>query len=321
MSTDGTNTDTAATGASGDAAAAAAATQQNDGTKPEAKGPAAGDAAKDPFAELGLDPETREWVTKREVKDAKSAIELARNQDKMIGDQAKKLGESIRIPGKDATPEEVQAYKTKMGIGQSDDDYLGVFEAPKELPETLPYDGERDKAFAAKANELGISVKAAKELRSWFIGETVADHNGAKQAEQNRIVETGKSETAKLVKLWGPLDGQTAKTNLAAADKVMTEVGGEKVVQAFERVGLVKTVNGDRIVQDADVAVMFSKLGMAIYTEDAILKGDAALLNNPFSESSLNMTEGMRLYKQDRQLALNYIAAAGKTPADFGLKA
>src|SRR5882672_913195 len=58
------------------------------------------DAGKvNPLLELvGDDADTRDWLTKQteRAKDVPSLAKLAREQDKMIGEQAKKLGDAIR---------------------------------------------------------------------------------------------------------------------------------------------------------------------------------------------------------------------------------
>jgi hypothetical protein len=66
---------------------------------------------------------------------------------------------------------------------------------------------------------------------------------------------------------------------------------------------------------------MFAKAGQAIFAEDNILKGKADQLNNPFSDGEhFNMTAQSVMIKSDRDRAISLIYAAGKKPADFGLR-
>lgn len=300
------------------AAAAAAAAGNPDAGKPvtqgadkgaeAAKSPAAAGADADPFADL--DTDTRDWLSKREVKDAKAAAKLAHEQSKL-------LGNAIRIPGKDAKPEEIAAYEEKLGVPPTADGY--ELKVPKDLPENLPYDAERANAFKAKAKELKLSKAQAAELHDWAVGNGVADQKAVIEAENARKIETAKGETQKLIKLWGPLDGETAKANLAFADRALRDIGGDDAIAEFKRVGLIGEAGG--VVMSAPIATMLAKAGAAIYKEDEVLKGRPDRLNNPFADGeSFNLTAAMKMIKEDEHTAKSFIAAAGKKPADFGLQ-
>lgn len=314
-------TEAAATGT----ATAAAATQQTAGNQDDAgkvtqgagegnkgaEGSAPKEAGADFFADL--EPDTREWLTKRDVKDAKSVAKLAH-------EQAKLLGNAVRIPGKDAKPEEVEEYLNKLGRPAAADKY--EFKVPEKLPDELPYDGERATEFKTLAHKLGLSQKQAAEIHEWAVENAVGDFNTASEAASGRRVETAKAETAKLVKLWGPLDSDTMKANMAFADKALTLAGGQEALEAFQAAGLIGNEGGQKIIQSAPIAIMLASIGRALYKEDTVLRGDPGKMNNPFADGeSFNMTEQMRLVKANRQEALAFIAAAGKKPSDFGLTA
>ena len=269
---------------------------------------AAGTTENDPFG--AFDEATREWVTKRQFKDVAAIAKTAYEQEKM-------LGNAIRVPGKDAKPEDVEAYLNKLGRPETADGY--DFTVPKDLPETLPYDAERAPGFKALAHGLGLTAKQAAAIHDWAVGNAVDDfksYSGKTEAER---AETAKSETGKLEKLWGPLTGEQMKTNLAFADKFLKTVGGEDALKEFQRVGLIGTEGN--VILSAPIAAMMAKAGAALYTEDQVLTGKVDRLNNPFAEgSSFNVTAQMKIYKEDREQALAFIAAAGKKPSDFGLK-
>lgn len=318
MSTaDGTN---ANEGANPDAAAAAAAaaagdqadktadTQKQDTTGGAAEGSTAATGA-DPFADLD-DKDTREWLTKRGLKDAKAVAKLAHEQAKM-------LGNAIRLPSKDATPEEVSAFREKLGVPKTADEY--EFTVPKDLPADMPYDGERASAFKAFAHGQGLSKAQAQAMHDWAAKNAVGDYEAIKTATEARNAEIAKGETEKLVKLWGPLDGATAKANLGFADRALSH-GGPEALAEFQRVGLIGQQG--KVIMSAPLAKMLADFGRAVYAEDAVLKGDAAKLDNPFADGpSFNLTSAMKLIKQDRATAESFIAAAGKKPEDFGLTA
>lgn len=326
MAGEGTENANADNPAKGDVVDAGKDTQIADANKAD-KGSTAEAGKANPLLELlgdKADAETKDWLGKQteRAKDFPSLVKLAREQDKMIGEQAKKLGDAtkdmVRIPGKDASPEEIKAYREKLGIPETPDGY--EFKAPKDLPEGLPYDGDRAKSFAAKAAELGLTKSQAQAVHDWAAENAVGDFTKSKEQSDAQRVETAKAETDKLKKLWGPLDGQTFKANAAFADKALMEIGGQEALAEFQRVGLIGDAAGQKIIQSAPIATMLAKMGQTLYKEDEVLKGDPSKLNNPFMPgASENITAQMQMIKQNRQQALSFIAAAGKTPKDFGL--
>lgn len=305
----GASDDTGQTDGNDDAAAAAAAAAAATAAVSDTQN----DTSDDPFKVLEFgddDKGTLEWIKTAGYKTPKDVAKAAHEQSKL-------LGSSIRIPGEKATDEERNAFLNKLGRPAEAKDYS--FEPPKDLPEDLPYDGERATEFKGVAHQLGLTDKQAKGLHDWFASQTVKDFNSAKSGGAEKQLATAKEETAKLVKEWGPLDGDQMRTNLAFADKVLREVGGDEVLTEFQRVGLIGSEG--KIIQSAPIAKMLAKLGAAVYTEDKVLKGRTDALDNPFAEGkSFNVSGQMKMIKEDRDLALSLIAAAGKKPTDFGLK-
>ncbi len=282
--------------------------QHVDTQKPEAD---AGSGVENPFEALSLEQDTREWAVQRGYKSIEDVIKTAHEQHKM-------LGNALRVPGKDAKPEELEAFYEKLGRPKTADEY--DFKPPESLPENLPYDGERAKSFAETAHKLGLTKAQAAAIHDWAVKNAVDDFTGATAQRNEQDIAIAKGETEKLIKLWGPLDGTAMKTNLSFADKVLREVGGEDVVSEFQRVGLIGSDGA--VIKSAPIAVMLSRLGAALYKEDDVLRGRPDRLDNPFAEGdAFNVTAQMKLIREDKQAAMAMIAAAGKKPSDFGLKA
>lgn len=262
----------------------------------------------DLFATLE-DKDTREWLEKVGVTDIPSLARKAREQERL-------LGSAIRVPGKDATDEERQAYLNKLGRPETPDAY--DFAVPPDLPEDLPYDGERASAFKSKAHELGLTAAQAANLHDWFVGETVKDFNGLSGQQAEQIAQKAQAETEKLVKIWGPLDGEAARTELEFADRALQLAGGEEAIEEFKAFGLI-AADGKTILS-AHLAQTFANIGKALFKEDTVLRGNPDMLGNPFAEGeSFNLTKAMAIYKSDKSHAYSLIAATGKKPADFGL--
>lgn len=272
------------------------------------EGSRAEDTGSDPFAELPED--TRTWMAKRGIKDPQGAAKLAFEQDKL-------LGNAIRVPGKDATDEEKEAFLNKLGRPETKDGY--EFTPPKDLPENLPYDGERAKDFQGLAHKVGLTKAQAQAVHDWAVANAVNDFSSSSQAAQERNAEVAKGETGKLVKEWGPLDGQQFKANVAFADRALLDVGGQEAVDEFKRVGLIGEAGN--VVLSAPIAKMLSRLGAAIYKEDDVLRGQPDRLDNPFADGKAkNVTAQMKMYRENPEQALAFIEAAGKKPEDFGIK-
>jgi len=255
------------------------------------------DGAVDPFAEL--DADTREWLGKRNAKTPAEVAKLAR-------EQASLLGNAVRVPGEKATEEERNEFLNKLGRPATADAY--DFKVPDKLPENLPYDGERATSFKTLAHGIGLTQKQAAAVHDWAVENAVTDFTGAEEAQKAKQAD----------KRWGPMDGDTAKANLAYADRAIRETGGEEMIAALKRWGL---MTADGVIQDETIAVSYANIGMALYKEDTIQPGNGAVaIGNPFEDGpNFNMTKQMQLVKADRDHALSLIAAAGKKPSDFGL--
>lgn len=277
---------------------------------PSQPDPADAGKGSDTFAALDIGEDNREWLAKSGFKSVDDVVKSAYEQSKL-------LGNAVRVPGKDAKPEEVEAFYEKLGRPKTADEY--DFRPPESLPENLPYDGERAKSFAGLAHKIGLSKAQAAAVHDWAVENAVNDFNGysAQSAEERTTV--AKAETAKLEKLWGPLDGDAMRVNLGFADKVIRELGGDEVLSEFQRVGLIGSEGS--VIMSAPIAVMLSKIGSALYKEDGVVRGRPDRIGNPFAEGDgFNVTAQMKIVREDKDHAMALIAAAGKKPEDFGLK-
>lgn len=264
-------------------------------------------ASADPFADL--DEDTREWLGKRNVKSPQEAAKLAR-------EQAKLLGNAIRVPGDKATDEEREAFLNKLGRPEKPEGY--DFKVPEALPENVPYDGERANGFKQLAHKVGLTAAQAATIHDWAVENAVNDFGSLEEQRREQVKARATEETAKLVKRWGPLDSQTTRANLEFADRALREAGGVELVEEFKRLGL---IGENKEILSEPLAVAFANVGMALFKEDDVLRGSADRIGNPFEEgANFNVTKQMQLIKSDPDTAHALIAAAGKKPSEFGLK-
>jgi hypothetical protein len=285
---------------------AAGTAQDTRNASADQKSAASGDGnGADPFAELVKDADTREWLGKRNVKDVEGLGKLAR-------EQASLLGSAIRVPGKDATDDERNEFLTKLGRPESPDKY--EFTLPENLPEGVAYDAEKAKGLKDAAFKLGLSQQQAQAVHDLYVKDMTETVAGSQQAEADRLASLATSETEKLVKMWGPLDGATAKANMAFADRALNTYPEAKAALKD-----LKVIGPNGEVLNHSLAVLFANLGTAIFKEDDVIHGRADRVGNPFAEGSFNMTEAMKAWREDADNARSLIAAAGKKPSDFGL--
>lgn len=300
--------DAANEGAAGAGADAAAAGTQN--ANVDGGGDQNGSAAETGNAFAALDEDTRGWLQTKGLGDVSALAKSARESEKL-------LGSAIRVPGKDATPEERDAFLSKLGRPAKAEDYK--FTVPKELPEQLPYDGEKAKAFAGLAHQLGLTQEQSAKLHDFYVGEQVGAFKGKAEADQLAAVQKAQDATKALEAEWGPLDGATAAANFEIADQVFNKTpGGAEVLQELKDLGL---VGANKEILSAPIAKMLAAIGTALYTEDGVLRGKTDSIENPFSDKSPNLTLQMKLYKDDPDHAKQLIAMVGKKPSDFGLAA
>lgn len=260
----------------------------------------------------GLEKDNLEWLQKNEalLNDPKALAKHAFNQERLIGS-------AIRIPKDDATPEEREAFLNKLGRPEKPEGYQ--LAPPKDMPEGLPYDGEFATAFKARAHELGLTAKQAAGLHDMYVSHMVEGYGVASEKTLGEIKAKADGAKEALVKLWGPLDGATAKANFENGAKALRLLpGGMDFRASLQEKGY---LGPDGEILDVAVAKFVSAIGGALLVEDDVLRGDPARVANPFKDGDGgNLTEAMRIVKANPDEARSLIAAAGKKPEDFGLK-
>lgn len=97
----------------------------------------------------------------------------------------------IRLPGKDAKPEEIAEYRKALGIPEKPEDY--GLKAPEKLPEGTEWDEGFAKSFSTKAHELGLSKAQVEALSAWHMQETVQKVQGI-DVEGTKIFEAQQAE-------------------------------------------------------------------------------------------------------------------------------
>jgi len=110
---------------------------------------------------------------------------------------------TIKIPGENATAEEVERYHAKLGRPDTPDDY--DFEK-QEVPDGMNYDEHMEGEFLKKAHGMGLNSKQVGELYGWYNSQTkdmfvqhqVAQENSIQKAEIELRADWGRQYEEKI---------------------------------------------------------------------------------------------------------------------------
>lgn len=180
---------------------------------------------------------------------AKSFVESQR----LIG------GSITRLPGKDAKPEEVAAWK-QSNLGKLAE--AGLIDAPPASPDKYEFkppaslgtmfDDTTRAGFAKVLHENGVSAKAAQAILDWY-------GNGYAQSRET-LRATAKDTEALLRKEWGAAYDR----NLGLAHRTVVELGGQDALNVIDTTG---AGNHPAILK------LFAKVG-ALLAEDGAITTD-----------------------------------------------
>lgn len=129
---------------------------------------------------------------------------------------SKKTEGLVKVPGQDASPDDLAAFRRALGVPDSPDGY--EIQTPANLPEGFEFDPASLAPLKAKAHELGIPSPALAEL--------VAFQAQSEAAEVARLtqeaLDRAKAGEEQLRKEWG----NNWEKNLALAERVKLTGGG-----------------------------------------------------------------------------------------------
>ena len=197
------------------------------------------------------------WVQAKGFKDPMAAVESAYNLEKLLGfDRA---GRTLVLPDDKSTPEQVAAFRTKMGVPEKPEGY-GI-----QVP-----DGQ-DPGFAKTMSEVmhkaGIPASAAKDLITEYskFGQTMQQ-----QAEQ-AFATKATQEFESMRTEWGQAFDQNIELGKRAAMTFMPGTPEErgKMMDAMER-----------SMGTANMLRLWAKVGEGL-GEHKVHGGDGGLIMTP----------------------------------------
>lgn len=146
----------------------------------------------------------------------------------------KLVGGSIRVPGKDAKPEDVEKFhgtlRTHLGVPESAEKY--VLSAPANTPEGVTWDSEKAKSFGTFAHSIGLTQKQVEKLAEWDMGERIASMPNHKESFEKcyTSLRDGEGEVAG----WGAATDR----NLAVAKRTIEVMFGSPVLEQLTKSGM-----------------------------------------------------------------------------------
>lgn len=178
---------------------------------------------------------------------------------KNYGNAQKLIGSSVRVPGEDATPEQLASFHKRLGRPDDPKGYqlTDVPGADKMPQETVEW-------FKQIAFDEGISQKAFNGLLSKYMARV-----NQSQIEQEVTLRAGAQQAAETLKRadqWGA----NFDRNLAYAKRAMGKLGSDAVVEKIEASGL---------GNDIDFLNMFYLVGRQM-AEHGIIPGEVSGIMN-----------------------------------------
>jgi hypothetical protein len=179
------------------------------------------DAKADWYAGIA-DDNLRRWAQAKGWKDPLAAVESNYNLERLIGQD--RAGRTVVLPREDATPEELQAFRSRIGVPDSPDGYS------LPMPEGAPADFAQ--TAAQWMHEAGVPARSAAHLAERWGAHLQAQQQAAArqyQVESAAQVEQLKSE-------WGSNFDANAEHARRAGLHFMPAAEGAARVALMDRV-------------------------------------------------------------------------------------
>jgi hypothetical protein len=164
----------------------------------------------------------------------KTVPELAKAYREAELKLSQRPAEGIRVPGADAKPEEIAAYRKAIGVPEDPKGY--VFK-PEKIPDGVTFDEKRAGEVAELMHQHGVPLAAAKALAEKQFAYEVENATAAKNAYDKHVAEG----MAKLKQDWG----YRYDDKLTAIKRLVIASGGDpKDAELFNNPKVLKYLDG-----------------------------------------------------------------------------
>lgn len=214
-----------------------------------------GGAAGDKGDAEGAETAWRETITDPEHRKLADRFNSPADAIKAVADLRKRESTAIRIPGKDAKPEEIAAYRKAMDIPDDPKGYTDAFAKPEHIDEaTFKSEGVQANlsAFAAAMHDAGVSKAGVKAAWDFYAKLDAAAASAAVEADK-AYAEQSK---AALEKEWGA----DYKQNDEIAQRAFGAVA-EKTGIPVAELREIETKEGRFLLDDPRFKKLFATIG------------------------------------------------------------
>lgn len=163
----------------------------------------------------------------------------------------RKRESQVRVPGKNASPEDIAAYHKAIGIPEKPEEYEF-----SNLPEGLELTEELKASrleWAKRFQSLGITKEAAKELSKLANEESLSEIKAEKEADEAFV----KQQEAALRSEW---KGEEYDRNKTLANRAFTELANRTGLK-LDDLTKIETKDGRFLMDRAEIVRMFAAIG------------------------------------------------------------
>ncbi len=232
----------------------AVSTPETTATPPVTTTPVAAtkDDKADDDAKLAADILNRDWTADLpdELKETAKRFTSKADAVRAINDLRKRESQ-VRVPGKNATPEEIATYHKAIGIPEKPEEYEF-----SDLPEGLELTEEVKASRAEWAKHfqsLGIPKATAKEISRLANEESLRELKAVKEADEAFV----KQQEAALRSEW---KGEEYERNKTLANRAFTELASRTGLN-IEDLTKIETKDGRFLMDRVEIVKMFAAIG------------------------------------------------------------
>lgn len=215
--------------------------------------------------ELKADPVVSSWAEKATEKDIGSVL-------KSHAHLSKRMGSAVNLPGKDAKPDEVAAFKQRLieaGVVPAPPKDISVYGnlKPEKLPEGLSWDDATAKTFGETLLKHGASKELAQEL--------IALHEKVLLGTQQTLSTAREASLAKLKAEHGEKYDERMEMAERLAQGIFTD---PEEVKFFEETGIGRSPRFQSVMMRlAPLAMQDSSFVESLSQQTGSISGQSAL--------------------------------------------
>lgn len=254
-------------------------------------------ASNEPWFSGVQSPDLKTWIEAKGFKDPAAVAESAWNLEKLIGHE--KAGRTLVLPKDDASPEDMRAFFTKLGVPEKPDGY--------NLPVPQGGDPEFSKKAAEWFHEAGVPPKQAAMLAekfNAFVGESTtaqeAAHAANTQKEFGEVMAAwGKDADANVevfkraVAQFVPAGSDNERQELV--NKIELAIGTKATMMLFANVG--KGLGEHKVVDGSSSGGSFGMSPAAAQARIKALQSDTAWATRYINGGAAEKAEFAELFK------------------------